>query len=71
VGLLFLIALVVAPVVASSRGRDRPGADRGRQPHGLTMADIRWSDPVLALPAFLTMITIPLTFSIATGVASA
>jgi AGZA family xanthine/uracil permease-like MFS transporter len=34
-----------------------------------TVADIRWSDPVVALPAFLTMVSIPLTFSIATGIA--
>ena len=30
-------------------------------------AEIRWSDPVIAIPAFLTILTIPLTFSIATG----
>ena len=30
-------------------------------------AEIRWSDPQAAIPAFLTISTIPLTFSIATG----
>jgi AGZA family xanthine/uracil permease-like MFS transporter len=34
-----------------------------------TMAEIRWSDPEVAIPAFLTILTIPLTFSIATGLA--
>ena len=30
---------------------------------------IAWDDPVIAIPAFLTLITIPLTFSIANGLA--
>jgi AGZA family xanthine/uracil permease-like MFS transporter len=33
------------------------------------IAEIRWSDPVVALPAFLTMMAIPLTYSIANGLA--
>jgi len=33
------------------------------------VAEIPWSDPVLALPAFLTMVAIPLTGSIANGIA--
>ena len=33
------------------------------------VSEIRWSDPAIAIPAFLTMITIPLTFSIANGLA--
>ena len=32
-------------------------------------AEIAWSDPVMAIPAFLTIVTIPLTFSIANGLA--
>jgi AGZA family xanthine/uracil permease-like MFS transporter len=31
--------------------------------------EIRWSDPLAALPAFLTLLSIPLTFSIANGLA--
>ncbi len=31
--------------------------------------EIDWNEPVVAIPAFLTMITIPLTFSIANGLA--
>ena len=30
---------------------------------------IDWEDPLVAVPAFLTLITIPLTFSIANGLA--
>jgi xanthine/uracil/vitamin C permease (AzgA family) len=33
------------------------------------IGEIDWSDPVVSVPAFLTMITIPLTFSIANGIA--
>jgi len=33
------------------------------------LAEIDWSDPVIALPAFLTLAGIPLTFSIANGLA--
>jgi AGZA family xanthine/uracil permease-like MFS transporter len=33
------------------------------------LADIDWHDPEVAIPAFLTLIMIPLTFSIANGLA--
>ena len=33
------------------------------------LAEIDWDDPVIAIPAFLTLVTIPLTFSIANGLA--
>jgi len=33
------------------------------------VAEIQWNDPEIAIPAFLTMMTIPLTFSIASGLA--
>ena len=33
------------------------------------LADIAWDDPETAIPAFLTMAMIPLTFSIANGLA--
>jgi AGZA family xanthine/uracil permease-like MFS transporter len=32
-----------------------------------TIAEIRWTDPLIALPAFLTLVLIPLTYSIANG----
>ena len=31
------------------------------------VATIDWLDPLIAIPAFLTLVTIPLTYSIATG----
>ena len=33
------------------------------------VGEIAWHDPEVAIPAFLTMMTIPLTFSIANGLA--
>jgi len=32
-------------------------------------AEIPWSNPVISIPAFLMIVTIPLTFSIANGLA--
>jgi AGZA family xanthine/uracil permease-like MFS transporter len=34
-----------------------------------TLAEIDWADPLVAIPAFLTVITVPLTYSIANGLA--
>ena len=69
-GLLFLLALLIAPVI-------------GVIPSAATApcliivgslmvshaAEIKWDDPGISIPAFLTLITIPLTFSIANGLA--
>ena len=33
------------------------------------IGEIDWSDFVVAIPAFLTIVTIPLSFSIANGIA--
>ena len=69
-GLLFLVAMFVAPVF-------------GVIPSAATapaliivgclmishISEIQWDDPVVAVPAFLTMTTIPLSFSIANGIA--
>jgi AGZA family xanthine/uracil permease-like MFS transporter len=32
-----------------------------------TIVEIRWHDPLVAIPAFLTLVLIPLTYSIANG----
>jgi AGZA family xanthine/uracil permease-like MFS transporter len=32
-----------------------------------TITEIRWTDPLVAIPAFLTLVLIPLTYSIANG----
>jgi AGZA family xanthine/uracil permease-like MFS transporter len=68
VGLLFLATLFVAPwaqVIPPSAT-----APALILVGGMMMAplmEIDWDDPVVAIPAFLTLTTIPLTFSIANG----
>ena len=67
-GLLFLAAIFVAPVVGAI-------PDFATAPAlilvGALMvagaARIDWDEPRVAIPSFLTLITIPLTYSIATG----
>lgn len=69
-GLLFIVALFVAPLLgaipasATAPALILVGAMMISQSAG-----IRWSDPVVSVPAFLTITTIPLTFSIANGLA--
>jgi AGZA family xanthine/uracil permease-like MFS transporter len=67
-GLLFLVAMFVAPLVgaiptfATSPALIIVG--------GLMLAGIgaiEWHEPTIAIPAFLTLVTIPLTYSIADG----
>jgi AGZA family xanthine/uracil permease-like MFS transporter len=69
-GLLFVVALFVAPIAgvvpvqATAPVLILVGA--------LMLAhakEIDWDDPLKAIPAFLTLVTIPLTFSIANGLA--
>jgi AGZA family xanthine/uracil permease-like MFS transporter len=69
-GLLFLLCMAVAPyaqlvpVAATAPALIIVG--------GLMMAplaEIDWQDPLIAIPAFLTVAMIPLTFSIANGLA--
>ena len=65
-GLLFAVALFVAPlagVIPSSA--TAPALIMMMT----TVTEIAWQDPEVAIPAFLTMIAIPLTFSIANGLA--
>jgi len=70
IGLLFLVALLVAPIAGViPAAATAPALIVVGSLMVSTVADIRWSDPVVALPAFLTMVSIPLTFSIATGIA--
>lgn len=69
-GVLFLLALLAVPLAAfvplqaTAPALILVGA--------LMMghaAEIRWADPLRSIPAFLTLLTIPLTFSIANGLA--
>ncbi|MBV8820967.1 MAG: NCS2 family permease [Acidobacteriaceae bacterium] len=70
VGLLFLIALFVAPLAGVVPGAaTAPALIVVGSMMMSQAAEIRWSNVVVAIPAFLTIITIPLTFSIANGLA--
>jgi AGZA family xanthine/uracil permease-like MFS transporter len=70
VGLLFLATLFFAPLVqAIPAAATAPALILvGAMMIG-SLAEIDWADPTVAIPAFLTLITIPLTFSIANGLA--
>jgi AGZA family xanthine/uracil permease-like MFS transporter len=69
-GLFFLLALFVAPVVgAIPSAATAPALIVVGSLMIAHAAEIPWSNPVLSIPAFLTIITIPLTFSIANGLA--
>jgi adenine/guanine/hypoxanthine permease len=67
-GLLFLVALVAAPLVtAVPAAATAPALILvGGMMLG-AIAEIDWHDVEIGIPAFLTLITIPLTFSIANG----
>lgn len=69
-GMLFLAALLLAPlagVIPSSA--TAPALIIVGSLMIATVGEIRWSEPAIAVPAFLTMLAIPLTFSIADGLA--
>ena len=69
-GLLFFIALFIAPAVgAIPSAATAPALIVVGSLMIAHAAEIPWSNPVLSIPAFLTMIAIPLTFSIANGLA--
>ncbi len=67
-GLLFLGALFVAPLVGPiPTSATAPALIIVGALMLSSIGNIAWSDPLVAIPAFLTLITIPLTYSIATG----
>jgi AGZA family xanthine/uracil permease-like MFS transporter len=69
-GLLFVAALFVAPLVgAIPTAATAPALIIVGSLMIAVVAEIQWNDPEIAIPAFLTMMTIPLTFSIANGLA--
>ena len=69
-GLLFILALFIAPVVgATPAAATAPALIVVGSMMVSVVGEIAWSDPEVAIPAFLTMMTIPLTFSIANGLA--
>lgn len=69
-GLLFLLAMFAAPwaqlvpLAATAPALILVGALMMAP-----LAEIAWDEPEIAIPAFLTMTMIPLTFSIANGLA--
>jgi AGZA family xanthine/uracil permease-like MFS transporter len=70
VGLLFLVALFFAPLVqAIPTAATAPALILVGALMIGAVAEIDWADPVAAIPAFLTLVTIPLTYSIANGLA--
>lgn len=69
-GLLFVLALFIAPVVgAIPAAATAPALIVVGSMMVSVVGEIAWHDPEVAIPAFLTMMTIPLTFSIANGLA--
>ncbi len=67
-GLLFLMAMFVAPLAgAIPAAATAPALIIVGSLMMTSVAEIDWSDPVVSVSAFLTMVTIPLTFSIANG----
>ena len=69
-GLMFLVALFVAPLIgAVPAAATAPALIVVGALMISAVGAIDWEDPLVAVPAFLTLITIPLTFSIANGLA--
>ena len=69
-GLLFLMALVLVPVLGVvPAAATAPALVMVGSMMISHAAEIEWANPLTAFPAFLTIITIPLTFSIANGLA--
>lgn len=69
-GLLFLLAMFVAPLAGViPESATAPALIIVGSMMMTTAAEIEWKEPGVAIPAFLTMIAIPLTFSIANGLA--
>ena len=69
-GFLFILTLFVAPLVgAVPTAATAPALIVVGSLMMSHLKEINWSDPGIAIPAFLTLLTIPLTFSIANGLA--
>jgi adenine/guanine/hypoxanthine permease len=67
-GLLFLAAIGAAPFVGIvPQAATAPALILVGSLMLSTITEIRWTDPLAAVPAFLTLILIPLTYSIANG----
>ena len=70
VGVLFLLTLLISPLVqAIPTVAAAPALILVGSMMMSGLGEIDWTDPTVAIPAFLTVVTIPLTFSIANGLA--
>ena len=70
VGILFFCTMFVAPLVqAIPTAATAPALIMVGALMIGALTEIDWTDPAVAIPAFLTVITIPLTYSIANGLA--
>jgi AGZA family xanthine/uracil permease-like MFS transporter len=70
VGVLFLIALVFAPLVqAIPSAATAPALILVGALMLGSITEVEWDDPAVAIPAFLTVVMIPLSYSIANGLA--
>ena len=69
-GLLFIVALFVVPLVGViPAAATAPALIIVGSMMMTSVSEIAWNEPLVAIPAFLTMLAIPLTFSIANGLA--
>jgi adenine/guanine/hypoxanthine permease len=67
-GLLFIVALFVAPFLGVlPNAATAPALIVVGSLMLSTISEVPWHDPLVAFPAFLTLIMIPLTYSIASG----
>jgi len=70
VGVLFLLSMIAAPVIGIiPSAATAPALIVVGSLMMASVAEIEWSDPAIAIPAFLTIIMIPLSYSIANGLA--
>jgi AGZA family xanthine/uracil permease-like MFS transporter len=69
-GLLFIVALFVAPLAGGlPLAATAPALIVVGSMMMTVTTEIAWTDPEIAIPSFLTMLAIPLTFNIANGLA--
>jgi len=67
-GLLFLCAIVAAPFIGVvPAAATAPALILVGSLMLATISEIHWDDPLVAVPAFLTLVLIPFTYSIANG----
>ena len=67
-GILFLLAIGVAPYAGVvPQAATAPALILVGSMMLSTITEIRWHDPLVAIPAFFTLVLIPLTYSIANG----